>query len=267
MLSIIIPTCNRNDLLAICLDCLSKEKQHFTAAEYEVIVTDDSKDQKARSLMLQNYPWAKWIEGPKKGPASNRNNGAKHAKFDWLIFIDDDCQPTSQLINNYYSEIIKGKYQALEGAIDPGRAQQRYDEEAPVNLKGGCFWSCNIAIAKSLFFKIDGFDEGFPYPAMEDTDFFIRVKENAEVKFLPDAMVIHPWRRMVAFKSYKKHLASHQYFESKYSISKPDNYRLTRVKILIGHFFKDGIVLAGYSFKGIGFFLEKVYLNFRLIFQ
>lgn len=267
MLSIIIPTCNRNDLLALCLDCLSNEHQNFTAAAYEVIVTDDSSNQEARSLILSDYPWVKWIEGPKKGPASNRNNGAKKAKFDWLIFIDDDCQPTYQLISVYYNEIIKGEYQALEGSIDPGRPQQRYDEEAPVNLQGGCFWSCNIAIAKSLFFKINGFDEGFPYPAMEDTDFYIRVKKNVAVKFLFDAMVIHPWRRMVPFKSYRKHLASHQYFKHKYDINKTNNYRLTRLKILIGHFFNDGIVLAQYSFKGAGFFLEKVYLNFRLIFQ
>jgi GT2 family glycosyltransferase len=267
MLSIIIPTCNRNDLLANCLDCLSITNQDFTVAQYEVIVTDDSKVHQARDLILKQYPWVKWVQGPGKGPAANRNNGAKYAKFEWLIFIDDDCLPIGELLNNYYKEIITGQFQAYEGAIDPGRPQKRYDEEAPVNLRGGCFWSCNIAIAKSLFLKVKGFDEGFPYPAMEDTDFYIRVKENAVVKFIPNAMVIHPWRRMVPFTSYKKHLASHQYFENKYSITKPANYRQMRLKILIGHFFRDGIILARYSFKGTGFFLEKVYLNFRLIFQ
>lgn len=267
MLSIIIPTCNRNDLLANCLDCLAADRQHLNGVEYEIIVTDDSKDNRAKQLIEEHYPAVKWVEGPKHGPASNRNNGAKQAIFNWLVFIDDDCLPSPQLLRTYYDEIVKGEFLAFEGAIDAEKPQERYDEEAPINLHGGCFWSCNIAIAKSLYQEVGGFDEGFPYPAMEDVDFHVRVQEKTAVKFLSDALVIHPWRIMVAFKSYRKHLTSQKYFENKHHVKRAADYRMQRFKILVGFFFKDIITLAKYSFKGTGFFIERFYLNFLLIFS
>ena len=87
--SVIVPTCNRNDLLAKCLELLNPANQTIKEV-YEVIVTDDSKNNVAKALIEDIFTWAKWVEGPKRGPAANRNNGAKDAKGDWLIFIDDD---------------------------------------------------------------------------------------------------------------------------------------------------------------------------------
>ena len=39
--SVVIPTCERNDLLARCLERLAPGAQRFSADRYEVIVTDD----------------------------------------------------------------------------------------------------------------------------------------------------------------------------------------------------------------------------------
>ncbi len=71
---------------------------------------------------------------------------------------------------------------------------QAYDNCDPINIKGGKFWSCNIAIKKNIFLEIKGFDENFPYAAMEDVDFYLRVKSKSEVFFIRNAFVIHPWR-------------------------------------------------------------------------
>lgn len=265
LLSVIIPTCNRNDLLGLCLEQLSPSNQNL-GMPYEVLVSDDSKNNTAMDFVETNFPWATWISGPKRGPAANRNNGAKHAKGEWLIFIDDDCLPTKQLLSEYVREIEKGHYLALEGAVNADREQQRYDEEAPINLDGNCFWSCNIGIQKKLFNEVGGFDENFPFAAMEDVDFHVRVKQVTKTAFLKNALVIHPWRRMIPFKSYKKHIASHKYFEEKYK-NKSANYRIERLKILLGQSSKDLLLLSKYSFKGFGFYLEKVLLNFLLIFK
>ena len=101
MLSVIIPTCNRNDLLGKCLDCLSPNIQTLSASSYEVIVTDDSKQHQAKQFVEENYGWVKWIAGPQRGPAENRNNGAKNANGEWLIFIDDDCLPDAKILEVY----------------------------------------------------------------------------------------------------------------------------------------------------------------------
>lgn len=206
-LSVIIPTCNRNNLLSKCLDWLGPIVQNISFSEYEVIVTDDSKDNIARSLIEENYPWAKWMAGPKNGPAANRNSGAKCAKGEWLIFIDDDCLPDKDILLNYKLAISQySGTMAFEGAIFPDdwNLLKTDMSECPVNTAGGCFWSANICINKKIFEKINGFDEGFLIAAQEDQDIFERLKKITNIVFLENCLVVHP----VRFVSLRKKLSS-----------------------------------------------------------
>jgi glycosyltransferase involved in cell wall biosynthesis len=147
-LTVIVPTCNRNDLLRKCLDNLIPNVQSIDSSKYEVIITDDSKSNVELYMLKNEYPFFQFVEGPKKGPASNRNNGAKLAKGDWLVFIDDDCIPDQDILFAYLNEINKGVHNGIEGYINVERLQERFDEESPINLSGGCFWSCNIAVKR-----------------------------------------------------------------------------------------------------------------------
>jgi len=197
MLSIIIPTCNRNKLLIQCLDCFSPKVQTISTVDYEVIVTDDSKQHQAKQLIEEKYNWVKWIAGPQKGPAANRNNGAKNADGDWLIFIDDDCLPDANILQAYETAITNNKKALVfEGCIKADRARQNLAEESPVNESGGYLWSCNFMIYKITFLnKLGGFDEKFPYAAMEDVDLDYRLSKDTISKvFVKNAFVIHPWR-------------------------------------------------------------------------
>jgi glycosyltransferase involved in cell wall biosynthesis len=63
--SVIIPTYHRNDLLAKCLDCLAPGTQTLHTEQYEVIVTDDGSQTTAEEMIKQQYPWAKWVAGPR----------------------------------------------------------------------------------------------------------------------------------------------------------------------------------------------------------
>ncbi|HEX5152929.1 MAG TPA: glycosyltransferase [Parafilimonas sp.] len=196
MVSLIIPTCNRNDLLAQCLDRLDPAFQSVNRTEYEIIVTDDSKEIAASDLIKTHYSNVKWAKGPGKGPAANRNNGAKHAKGKWLVFIDDDCLPSKNFISAYQQAIADNKdILAFEGKITAGNCPVSLLDEAPLNEKGGYFWSCNIAINRLFFEKIGMFDETFPYAAMEDVDLFYRIKKVTDrYLFVPAAEVAHPYR-------------------------------------------------------------------------
>ena len=91
LFSVVITTCNRLEMLAKCLDRLGCGMQSLAANQYEVIVTDDGSQSTAEQLMKGKYPWARWLQGPRKGPAANRNNGARYAEGEWLVFTDDDC--------------------------------------------------------------------------------------------------------------------------------------------------------------------------------
>lgn len=266
MLSVIVPTCNRLDLLSKCLEALSPQRQTLDGKYYEVIVTDDSSNDVTEKALLSDFPWVRWVKGPRKGPAANRNNGAKMASWEWLVFIDDDCLPSDSILEKYWEKVNEGKYMAMEGAINMERPQQRFDEEAPINLDGGCFWSCNIAVKKELFIKLDGFDEGFPYPAMEDIDFHNRIKEITDVCFVREAEVVHPWRRMKPFRTYRKWLASHKYILTKEKKGKHLAFRRRQFNLFVGAAISDVVQLKRYSFKGVGFYFEKTWFHFLMIF-
>lgn len=198
LISVIIPTYHRNDLLAECLDLLAPGVQTFPADRYEVIVTDDGYKTTAEEMIRELYPWVKWVAGPRKGPASNRNNGAKHAQGEWLAFTDDDCLPNSNWLSGY-AEAIIGESLALEGAIHPlGNCNQDLSE-CPVNLTGGCFWSANIAVKRSLFEEIGGFDTNYTLALGEDADLKERLLAFTKISFVPNARVDHPVR-LISFK-------------------------------------------------------------------
>jgi GT2 family glycosyltransferase len=67
---------------------------------------------------------------------------------------------------------------------------------APVNETGGRLWSCNFMVSAGVFARVGGFDEGFPFPHMEDQDLRLRLAAAGErTTFVPAAVVNHPPRR------------------------------------------------------------------------
>lgn len=266
-LSVIIPTYNRYDLLRKCLNNFDPDIQTIDSTKYEIIVSDDSKQNEEIEILKKEYPFVDFISGPQKGPAANRNNGAKKSKGDWLVFIDDDCIPDQDILLSYLNEINKGVYKGIEGYINADRLKQRFDEQSPLNLTGGCFWSCNIAVEKGVFNKLGGFDEGFPYAALEDTDFYERLKTVASTVFLENAKVIHPWRRANKWSNYKKWLKCHEYAIKKANIPKNFKYRINMFNLFVGIVLTKAKELIKFKFKGLYFYIEIIYYNFILIFH
>lgn len=89
--SVIIPTCNRNDNLARCLEALQEAKNvlQFERRDLccEVIVSDDGPSPNAEGLIAEKFTWAKWIDGPKRGPAANRNNAQRTLRESGLFLL------------------------------------------------------------------------------------------------------------------------------------------------------------------------------------
>jgi GT2 family glycosyltransferase len=257
MLSVIIPTCNRNDLLAKCLQNLDPSIQSVDQTTFEIIVTDDSPTGNAKVMIEKNYPFAQWIEGPKKGPAANRNNGVKHAKGDWIIFLDDDCLPDEKILDVYTKAQRKSKdVQVFEGCIKVDRKQQSLIEESPINETGGYLWSCNFMISKKLFMeRLNGFDEMFPYASMEDVDLHYRLKKmNINCLFLPNAIVIHPWRLQKKLISItQKRFQSTLYFLSKHPERRNDINSAYYLKAFY-HYLFGHTLRKSFSYKFKGFF-------------
>jgi len=232
--SVIIPTFERNDLLAKCLECLAPGRQEGMqlvrgnlsaqrepGATYEVIVSDDGRTTTAQTMVRERFPWALWVAGPRTGPAGNRNCGASLAKGIWLAFTDDDCLPNPGWLLAYFAAIKEQKaIKVFEGKTMPDRPRQTLAEHAPVGIQGGNLWSCNFVIQRSAFESMAGFDEHFRV-CLEDSDFALRVRgANLSFPFIEGALVTHPWRVRKhlsdGWKSNRAEVADHLLFKSKH---------------------------------------------------
>lgn len=195
LVSVVIPTRHRNGLLADCLRCLAQGVQSLLADQYEIIVTDDGTASTARAMIDEQFPFVRWLEGPKRGPAANRNSGARAASGDYIVFTDDDCLPAANWLLAFISA-IDSDIEVYEGRTTCAAGVHSPLQEAPENLTGGQLWSCNFMIRRSAFQQIGGFDESFPAAWCEDVDFSRRAKEaGLRRRFIGEAVVDHPPRR------------------------------------------------------------------------
>src|SRR5690606_24756010 len=153
-----------------------------------------------------------------------------------------------------------------EGKTVADRPQVRYDEESPINETGGHLWSCNFAIKKTLFERLSGFDEGFPYAAMEDVDFHYRVAKVAECRFLPAAVIVHPWRRISADIWLTKQYHSRIHFYRKHRAELGFRYRYNMAKSFLATMAKGGLDLFRFSFRGWKAYMTHCAMRFSLIF-
>lgn len=191
--SIIIPTCNRPDDLQRCLQTLQPQ---IDSQVCEVIVADDSRDERTHQLLAAQFPWVKVVQGPRCGPAANRNAGAVNAAGQWLIFIDDDVIPEAGFLKAYLDVLsAECDHGIFHGLTRPTPETSSLLWEAPEVLKKlDLFPSCNFAIRRSLYEQTGGFDERFN-PSFEDMEFSSRLKAQGEkCKFVAEAVVHHPRR-------------------------------------------------------------------------
>jgi GT2 family glycosyltransferase len=179
------------------LDRLAPGRQTVTVDKYEIIVTDDGSGPTAEELIQECYPWARWVEGPRKGPAANRNNGARHARGSWLVFVDDDCLPDPNWLKAIWRNASAGPVEVIEGkTVTPDKIDNPF-RQGVENLSGGNYWSCNLAIRREAFFAIGVFDEDFLEAGGEDMEFAFRIrKHQLKARFEENALVLHPARSL-----------------------------------------------------------------------
>jgi GT2 family glycosyltransferase len=205
--SIIIPTRNRHELLKRCISpVIEYVKAH---SECTIIVSDDGRASGTRGALGAEPGIVQVVQGPGRGPAANRNCGAAQASTELLIFLDDDCIPDGNLIAAYQDAALKNPgIGVFEGRISAIGRETSFADVAPVNETGGKLWSCNFAIRRELFVTIIGFDDRYPFPAMEDVDLQWRVKGLSQVLFVPEARVWHAFEQRLGWKGVRHHALS-----------------------------------------------------------
>jgi GT2 family glycosyltransferase len=206
--SVCIITFRRPSLLKKCLDCIAPGRQVLSSDLYDVIVSDDCPEGSSRAT-VQATGYARWIQGPSRGIAANRNNVARAAKTDWIVFVDDDELPSPDWLAQMYELAISGDWDVIEGRIEPVDYPDSILWYAPIVRSGGMFCTANLAIKRDLFFSVGAFNEALRI-SHEDIDLGERIKAaGLRSFFLDSACVLHPARR-VSFQQVVKRTIQQQ---------------------------------------------------------
>lgn len=113
-MSVIIPTRDRTEKLARCLDSVYKSDY----GSLEVVVVDDASEKPVSEALSSRFPSARFIRNSERSLLSrSRNSGAAAASGDFLFFLDDDNLLASDTIRLLAESLGKSECVAVSSPI------------------------------------------------------------------------------------------------------------------------------------------------------
>ena len=195
ILSIIIPTYNEEEYLPVLLESI--KEQDFD--DYEVIVADANSTDRTREI-AEEYGCIV-VDGGL--PAVGRNNGARVAKGEYLIFLDSDLKLTEDYLRDVLYEFkmeglgiaitqMKPMSDKVEDKIFHEFANYFMISVEKIKPHGaGCY---GIIAKKKLHDECGGFDESLTFG--EDTDYIERLAKKERFRVLRNAKIYVSTRRL-----------------------------------------------------------------------
>jgi len=198
-LSVIVPVYNGGAAFDQCLRALRASSR---SADEVIVVDDASTDDSgasaqqwgARVLRLNSRP---------RGPAAARNLGAAEATGDALVFLDADVA--------VHPDTLARIATYLEAEPEVAALFGSYDDAPPAaglvtrykNLlhhyvhqhgrrEASTFWAGCGAIRRQVFLDVDGFDERYHRPCIEDIELGVRLRDAGyRIALCPEIQVTH----------------------------------------------------------------------------
>lgn len=190
LVSVVIPTRNRRELLRILLASL--DRQSRLPGPFEAIVADDgSSDGTVEFLesVAGSFRFAlRFLRLSGRGPATARNRAIAFAAADRVLLLGDDTFPAADLLASHW-EAGRQNAVGVQGRIE-------WDPEAPVTRvmrflapEGPQFYFKGLVSGEPIpytvvyasnfsaptrWFREEPFDEQFPAAAFEDTEMAFR---------------------------------------------------------------------------------------------
>jgi glycosyltransferase involved in cell wall biosynthesis len=204
--SIIIPTLNEEKLLPGLLGQLNDPalKKKY---EYEIIVSDGESTDKTIEIALKSADIIKFQDGCiRKNIAQGRNEGAKLAGGEILIFLNGDIRLSSvdSFFNFIESNFVNSNYVAMTCIVKVFPEEERLSDRMFHGVYNTYFrllnnsgvgmgrGECQI-VRKNVFVEVKGNNEELA--AGEDFDLFRRIRKHGSILFTTRICVFESPRR------------------------------------------------------------------------
>jgi GT2 family glycosyltransferase len=199
--SIVVPTHRRVEPLRTTIGALSTV--NYPRDRYEIIVVDDAADEATAALIQELNEEApvsmRLVGSSRPGAAAARNEGARQAGGDFLIFCDDDMIVDEDHLSQHlgahtrFGECLVGaEWEFAPDAIRVmretpfGRYRIQIEQDfkrsrSPRSWIDGSsgevdqLSACNLSLDRELFWRLGGFDEDF-HASVEDQEFCERAE-------------------------------------------------------------------------------------------
>ncbi len=186
-LSVIVPAHDAATLLPDTLGAL--QRSTLPRDQWELLVVDDaSRDDTAR-VARAFADRVISLPAPARGPGGARNEAARVARGEWLVFIDADVRVHADTLERLDAAsrgaadlvAIFGSYDATPAAAGL-LSEYRNLLHRRVHLLGAgeaeTFWAGCGAVRRDAFAAVGGFDTArFPRPQIEDIDLGYRLRD------------------------------------------------------------------------------------------
>jgi GT2 family glycosyltransferase len=213
ILSVIIPTKDRASVLGATLTALS-EQTLVVEGEAEIVVADNGSADRTPALLRElgeRLPHLTALAQPRGGPAAARNAAATAARGKVLLLLGDDTAPAGPDLLSAHAALHREQpdptYACLGRIewtprprptefmrwLDSGGPQFHYWELSAGDVDpSNYFYSSHLSLKRSLFKSVGGFDERFPFAAVEDTDLGTRLGDRGvSLDYRPELVVLH----------------------------------------------------------------------------
>ncbi len=181
-ISIVVPVYNGGEEFKLCLQSIGA----LNPSPHEVIVVDDGSTDGSAELAQDFGADVIQIQGP-SGPARARNRGASKATGEVLYFVDADVTvPAGALAHLSQRFSNDPELAAIIGSYDDSPAAPGFFAQYK-NLihhythqiarpEGSTFWGACGAINRKVFEEMQGFDESYGRPCIEDIELGYRLR-------------------------------------------------------------------------------------------
>lgn len=213
MVSVIIPTRNRSQLLREAIESLWN--QTLDPGRFEIVVVDNASTDNTPDMMhqLQARSPCRLVYhrlSRDQGPARARNEGARLAQGEFLAFTDSDCRADREWLARGTSAFRDEVAFVTGSVLHKPEQRVRFFSGVynPVTQEHPTYPTCNIVYRRKVFVDMGGMDETLCFATFldnkptecADTDLAWRVKKHGYTNlFLPELVVYHevglksPW--------------------------------------------------------------------------
>jgi glycosyltransferase involved in cell wall biosynthesis len=254
--TVIIPTYGRPDYLRDAVE--SVQKQSLRVTDYEIVIVDNGPNAEAKPMVdelnKRGRNEVRYIREPRIGLHNARHAGARRARGEVLVYIDDDVISPPQWL-----KALVHPFQDPQVACAGGKTVPKWEAEPPAWLNQfpdiylslldlgnrvqelkwpAGVYGCNMAVRRSALYEVGGFHpDGFGdrrliwYRGDGETGLHKKIYDAGyKVMYIPEAWLYHriPSSRMKAESFYWR--AFTQGISDSYSHAReyPSRYRMIK---------------------------------------